>query len=512
MKNKSNSSEITPISTAFTLNALQLLAIMHKRMLKKTAQPTSNEAHMGTLVMKFGGSTVGTAAALSQVLSIILHEEKRWDNLIVVASALDGITDMMLEAAQLAQIGSARGYRRIAATIRTRHLALVELLPLGNLESTALQADIDRLLFEMLDICQQVANTSNEKLLPQISDAVAGVGERLSARIIAAMLRHNDVRSVAIDGSDIIVTDDEFGNANPILKETEQRIEQNLAPMLSRKIVPVVTGYIGATRSGNPTTIGRGGSDYTASIISQCIHADEVWIWSDVDGMMSTDPRQVANAQIINELSYAEVAELAYFGARILHARMIKPLQDNDISLRIKNVYKPQHPGTVIHGDVDDQQHTLKAVTNIQGFVITASRTGPVHDLIERVHEALYQASGSHMDTMLVSQSSSHTQICFVIPTTSGVETSNALSQMVYEALETVQDQDWNVAPIHIITVIGQNLDRHNELIARIFDSLQGTNILGVSQGPSGCSMSIVLSPTDGPIALSHIHDLVLAG
>ncbi|MCB0186834.1 MAG: aspartate kinase, partial [Caldilineaceae bacterium] len=238
-------------------------------MLKKTAQPTSNEAHMGTLVMKFGGSTVGTAAALSQVLSIILHEEKRWDNLIVVASALDGITDMMLEAAQLAQIGSARGYRRIAATIRTRHLALVELLPLGNLESTALQADIDRLLFEMLDICQQVANTSNEKLLPQISDAVAGVGERLSARIIAAMLRHNDVRSVAIDGSDIIVTDDEFGNANPILKETEQRIEQNLAPMLSRKIVPVVTGYIGATRSGNPTTIGRGGSDYTASIISQ---------------------------------------------------------------------------------------------------------------------------------------------------------------------------------------------------------------------------------------------------
>lgn len=466
---------------------------------------------MGTLVMKFGGSTVGTAAALAQVLSIILHEEKRWDNLIVVASALDGITDMMLEAAQLAQIGSARGYRRIAATIRTRHLALVELLPLGNLESTALQADIDRLLFEMLDICQQVANTPSEKLLPQISDAVAGVGERLSARIIAAMLRHNDVRSVAIDGSDIIVTDDAFGNANPILEETRNRIEQNLAPMLSRQIVPVVTGYIGATQAGNPTTIGRGGSDYTASIISQCIHADEVWIWSDVDGMMSTDPRQVSSATIIEELSYSEVAELAYFGARILHARMIKPLQENNIALRIKNVYKPQHPGTIIHSNFDDQQHTLKAVTNIQGFVITAYRSGPVHDLIERVHEALYQASGSQMDTMLVSQSSSHTQICFVIPTTSGIETSNALSQMVYEALETVQGQDWTVSPVHIITAIGSNLDKHNEIVANIFEALQGMSILGIAQGPSGCSLSIILNPVDGVEALTCIHDLVLA-
>ena len=160
---------------------------------------------MTTLVMKFGGSAVGTVAALTQVLSIILHEVNHRDRLIVVASALDGVTDMLLEAAHLAQVANQRGYRRIAATLRTRHLALAEQLPLGTQERNALNADIDRLLFEMLDECQSVANNPNESLSPEISDRIIGVGEKLSARIIAALLRNNDLRGVAFDGTDVIV-------------------------------------------------------------------------------------------------------------------------------------------------------------------------------------------------------------------------------------------------------------------------------------------------------------------
>ncbi|QPC80789.1 aspartate kinase [Phototrophicus methaneseepsis] len=465
---------------------------------------------MGTLVMKFGGSTLGTPAALAQVLSIILHEEKQWDHLVVVVSALDGVTDMMLEAAQLAQIGSARGYRRIAATIRTRHLALVENLPLGNLESTALQADIDRLLFEMLDTCQQVSNTPSDTLSPEISDAVAGVGEKLSARIIAAMLRHNDVRSVAIDGTDIIVTDSTYGNANPIQDKTCERIEQNLMPMLSRKIVPVVTGFIGVTETGKATTMGRGGSDYTASILSLCVDAKEVWIWSDVDGMMSADPREIESARIIPELAYEEVSELAYFGARILHARMIKPLRDHSIALRIKNVYKPQHPGTHIHANADSSTNTIKAVTSIHGFIITTGRHEAVYELIEQVHQVLYQASGSHMDTMLVSQSSSHTMVCFVVPTSVGIEATGSLNQIVDDALASVEGEDWDVSPVRIVTAIGKNMDTHNEMTARIFQRLSDLRLLGVAQGPSGCSLSLVLLPNESKQALERIHELVL--
>jgi aspartate kinase len=304
---------------------------------------TTNQTYrqiMNTLIMKFGGNAVGTVTALTQVLSIILHEEKRWDKLIVVVSALDGVTDMLLEAAHLAQLSNQRGYRRIAATLRTRHLALIDQLPLGQNERHALSADIDHLLFEMLDVCQSVANTPTEHLSAQISDRIIQVGERLSARIVAALLRQNHLRGVAMDGTDIIVTDDIFGNATPQLEPTQQRIETHLTPLLERQIIPVVTGFIGGTADGQVTTMGRGGSDYTASVLSICTQAKEVWLWSDVDGMMSTDPREVDNARVIETLTYQEVAEMAHFGARILHPRMIQPLAKAQIPLRIKNIYK----------------------------------------------------------------------------------------------------------------------------------------------------------------------------
>jgi aspartate kinase len=278
--------------------------------------------------MKFGGSSVGTAAALTQVVGIVLHEYERWDRLIIVASALEGVTDSLLEAAHLAGLSNRRGYRRITATIRTRHLSLVEQLPLGPTERSALNADIDRLLFDMLDVCQAVADLTTDTVPLNKLDAIISVGERLAARIIAALLRQNHLRSVALDATDLIVTDDTFTNANPDMTLTRARIQEHLLPMLDRRIVPVVTGYIGGTVKGEPTTLGRGGSDLSASILGTCSDAREVWIWTDVDGMMSTDPREVENARVIPEMTYDEAAELAYFGARILHARMIAPLRE----------------------------------------------------------------------------------------------------------------------------------------------------------------------------------------
>lgn len=464
---------------------------------------------MGTLTMKFGGASVGTATALTQVLSIILQEHERWENLVVVVSALDGVTDMLLEAAHLAQLGNRRGYRRIVATLRTRHLALVENLPLVNAESMALQAEIDRLLFDMLDTCQAMVDypeTSQAAI-----DQIIGVGERLAARIVAVLLRGSSLRGVAVDATDLIITDNVFGNATPIIALTRQHIKQNLLPMLTRDIIPVITGFIGATENGQPTTLGRGGSDYTASIIAVCVDTDEVWMWTDVDGMMTTDPQEIPEARTIPELSYDEVAEQAYFGARILHARMIGPLREQRIPLWIKNIFKPRDPGTVIHHIDSEQAHTIKAVATIHGISLISAYSGPLTEITRIADETLFSATGNHAEVMISAQSSDRSFLCFVIPTSAGPEAVRTTRvELEQRLLSRESKTPWTLQPVMVITVIGTHIDRQSHLTARIFDILSGIQILGLAQGPSNCSLSLVLKIEDSEEALQRIHDLVL--
>ncbi|RMG73304.1 MAG: aspartate kinase [Chloroflexi bacterium] len=460
-----------------------------------------------TLVMKFGGSTVGTTTALTQVISIILHEYERWDRLIVVASALEGVTDALIEAAHLAQLSNRRGYRRIVATIRTRHLALVEKLPLSKEERSDLETDIDQLLFDMLDVCQGLSHApdinSGEKI-----DQIIGVGERLTTRIIAALLRENDVRGVAVDATDFIVTDNTYGNAKPLLPETCQKVNHYLLPMLDRQIVPVITGFIGATSDGKPTTLGRGGSDYTASILAICMDANEVWMWTDVDGLMSTDPREVDDAHVIPELSYSEVSEMAYFGARILHSRMVKPLRERNIPLWIKNVFKPQQPGTYVANHVNQNgTNRIKAATMIHGVGLYAEQSGPLIGITELVNQTLDEVIGTQADVMITAQSSNHTFMCFVIPTSAGPDALHQMQNALSSRL-LGEFQAWQVKPVSILSVIGNGLDILPRLTARVLMALDDIQILALSQGPSHCSLSIVVAPEDADKALRRIHAL----
>ncbi|MFW5748877.1 MAG: aspartate kinase [Chloroflexota bacterium] len=466
---------------------------------------------MATLTMKFGGTCLGTPAALTQVISIILQEHERWDQLIVVASALDGVTDALIEAAHLAQLSNRRGYRRIIATVRTRHLALVDKLPLGPDERGGLRADIDQLLFEMLDVCQNLSDMPLEagSAADQI-DQVIGVGERLAARIIAALLRENKLRGVAVDATDFVITDDTFNNATPDLIETQARIQQILIPMLSRNIIPVVTGFIGATTDGRPTTLGRGGSDYTASIVGICTQSDAVWMWTEVDGMMSTDPREVETAQVIPELSYSEVAELAFFGARILHARMIEPLQRSDIPLYIKNVFKPQQPGTVVRSKSKDNTHRIKAVTVIQGIGLRANRAGSLHGITELVSDTLEEKVGSPADVMIASQSSKSTFLCFVIPTSAGPDAVHSAEHALVKVLDNhpENDEPWQVMPVSVVTAIGAQLDERPDVMAQVLVAVGDAPLLGIAQGPARCSLSLIVLPEHADAVLERVHSL----
>lgn len=466
---------------------------------------------MGTLVMKFGGHSVGNTMTLTQVLSIILQERERWDKLLVVVSALEGVTDQILEATRLAQISNHRGYRRIIATLRTRHLALVDHLPLGTNERQTILADIDRLLFEMIDQLQSIAEAPREELSPETTDPIIGVGERIAARIIAALVRQNNIRAVAIDSQGLIVTDETFGNAIPDVNASCERIQENLLPMLDRQILPIITGFIGATPDGRITTLGRGGSDYTASVMGICADANEVWIWTDVDGMMTTDPRDIPKAKVIPMMSYQEVAEMAYFGARVLHARMVGPLQEARIPLRIKNVFKPQQPGTLIYETNARQMRSPKAVTTIQALGLRAERSGPLSDIAAIVNKIFVQAAGSPAEVMIASQSSTMSFLCFIIPTSSGQAALSAATELLENELtQNPTDIDWQITPVGVVTVIGSHLNEMPSLIANIFLKLANIPLLATAHGPSNCSFSVVIRQDDIPEAQQRIHDFVL--
>lgn len=465
---------------------------------------------MTTLIMKFGGSAVGLNLGLTQMLSIVLHESERWKKLLIVVSALDGVTDQLLEAAHLAQLNNGRGYRRIVANLRQRHIALIDSLPLGITEKKALETDIDQMLFEMLAVCQTLSETGEESA-PETIYGIVAVGERLSARIVAALLRQNGQRSVAIDATDLIITDSVFGNATPNFAMTRQRITESLMPMLERKIIPVITGFIASTLTGKITILGRGGSDYTASILGACTDAAEVWIWTDVDGMMTADPHEIPNAHSIPTVSYDEAAELAYFGARILHPRMIEPLRERTIPLRVRNVFKPGQPGTLVQSSAEEQIGGIKAVTSIQGLGIAAAQSGSLSKVSALVDDTLFEITGSRADVMIASQTTSSSFVAFVIPTNAGQDAAHELQIEVERQLQENAAYDgFSARLVSIVTAIGAHMDQQYSVTIEILRRVADIKLLAIAHGPGGGSVSLVSEVEDGKTILNRIHDLIL--
>lgn len=445
------------------------------------------------------------------MLGIVMQEVPRWNRLVLVVSALDGVTDALIDAAHLAQFGNERGYRRIAANLRARHLALAEGLALGKIELAALQADLDKLLFELLNTFQRITGRNRETLSPESIDAVVSTGERLAARIVAMLLRQNGLRTVAIDATDIMITDDVFGSATPNIRLTQDKINTDLLPMLDRGILPVLTGFIGATTTGKPTTLGRGGSDYSASIFAVCTQAKEVWVWSDVDGIMSADPHEVPDARVVAELSYPEMAELAYFGARILHARMVAPLKEHNIPLRVKNVYKPQGAGTVIHSGAN-VVGVVKSVTQIQGLGFKAAQSGPLTAIVAAVNAHLQQHIGAPADVMIASQAASGSFVTCIVPNSAGPDAvTNLTESFTHELLESAELSHWSVEPVSIVTAIGDGINTAPKLTGRVIDALGDLPLPGISIGAGGCSLSLVVRASDSDTALRRLHKVAVS-
>jgi len=466
---------------------------------------------MATLVMKFGGAAVGTSASLQQVLRIITQQAERWQHVLVVVSALDGVTDALLEAAKLAQIDDTRSYRRITANLRSRHFAMIEQLILGSPEQKALHAEIDQLLSNLLDACQQIAQSLEAELAARDSDRVVAVGERMAAHIVAAALRQRGIRSVAVDGAELLITDDRHGNANPDLGMTAQNVQKLLAPMLQRGTLPVVTGFIGKTAQGATTTVGRGGTDYSASILSALLPAQAMWLWANVDGIMTADPRLLANARTVPKLSYQEAADLANFGARILHTRMIGPLADCRLPLQIKNIHDPDAAGTLVAAEAEPGTATIKAVTSIHGMLLRCDTLPAPRSAGSRSRQDILRGLGWQGPTFMEAQAATSSRICVLVPTSLGSHRASRLEKRWRKQLDASDEgRSWQIEPVVLVTLVGRDLQRAPRLLAQCLEQIDGQILHGLGFGASHSSFTLVLPLAAERESLKRLHELVL--
>lgn len=466
---------------------------------------------MTTLTMKFGGTSVGNAEALAQAADIVLEQAQKWDYLAVVVSAMNGVTDALTQGALTAASGDDQTYRAIVADLRVRHYRAVDVLLNQDGERAQLLAMVDEYLDEFAVFCRSVHIMG--KVTPRDMDAITSLGERINARILAALLCQHGAKSEAVDATELIVTDDTFQNAVPLMDATRSRVSARLGPLLKKGIIPIVTGFIGATESGTTTTLGRGGSDYSASILGDCLDADEVWTWTDVDGVMTADPHTVPDARVIPVLSYSEVGELAYFGAKVLHPRTIRLVVERGIPLWVKNTFNPACPGTRIVREPESTPGTVKAVTAIKGLsMITVEGRGMmgVPGIAARTFAAV---AGQGASVLMISQASSEQSICFIIPTETVPPVIRAIEEeMALELARRDIDRVWSLDDVVIVTAVGAGMRGTPGVAARIFGALSrgDINIIAIAQGSSECSISLVVAADAAADAVRQIHREVI--
>lgn len=464
------------------------------------------------LVMKFGGTSVGSAQAISETAALITNIQERWQDVVVVASAMGSkpvkVTDLLLDGASAAARGDVKTALQNAALLRQIHRDTIS--NLLTTEREAVLAENGAFIDHFESLCQAVAILG--ELSPRALDTIGGMGERMSVRILAAHLREQGHPAEAVDASELILTDSRYQNASPQMVQTAERTQARIRPLLAEGVIPVVTGFIGADASGVQTTLGRGGSDYSAAILGQVLDADEVWIWTDVDGVMTADPRLVQEAQSIPELSFREVSELAFYGARVLHPKTMRPCIENNIPLRIKNTFNPHHPGTVIVPHRTNPTGGIKAVTSVNELsLVTVEGKGMlgIPGIAARTFGAVAQTGHS---VLLISQASSEQSICFATHSGHAFRVTEALKTEFAKELERRDiDAVRSQQPVSIVTVVGAGMQGMPGIAGRVFTALgdSGVNVIAIAQGSSECSISVVVEEREAGTAVQSIHNLI---
>lgn len=458
------------------------------------------------LVMKFGGTSMGSAERIRAVAEICAGQS-RSRRVVTVVSAMSKITDLLLNTLRHAEAGDAAGVEANRTQLENRHLeTCAALLPAA--QQPPVEVEIRALIGEFMRIAGGIRMLGERP--PRSVDEAIAIGERLSALLLASYLESQGYRSEAVNAAEVIVTDAVFGNATPLMEPTARKAEVRLRPLLEAGAMPIVTGFNGATEDGRPTTLGRGGSDFSASTLAAALDAGELYIWTDVNGIMTADPRLVPNAAVLDEVTYAEAAELAYNGAKVLHPRTLAPLVASNIPAWSKNSFDPARPGTAIVARLQSPGGP-RAVTSMTNVALLSIEplSGEIHGtrLMARALEALVRSSA---EVLAVSSSSYRQNFCFLVRTD---ELAGALECLEEEfSLELTHGY---VAPVGVdenvglLAVVGEGMKGSPGVAGRIFTAIsrENVNIIAIAQGSSELTIAIVVRQDGVEKAVRAIHE-----
>ncbi|UKJ08138.1 bifunctional aspartate kinase/homoserine dehydrogenase I [Solitalea lacus] len=455
-------------------------------------------------VLKFGGSSVESAENIEKVVSIVKKKSKE-DKLAVVVSALRGVTDMLI-AAGTAASKSEESYKELLSEIENRHLAEVrKLIPIAGQSSVLSQ--VKKILNDLENTCEGVFLIG--ELSAKTLDKIMSKGELLSSYIISEKMKSDGLNASLKDSRDLIKTDARFGKASVDFETTNLRAWQYFNQASDITVLP---GFVGSSESGETTTLGRGGSDYTAAIIAGALNADELEIWTDVSGMMTADPRLVIQAYPIEQISYGEAFELSHFGAKVIYPPTIQPVLEKKIPVWVKNTFAPDDSGTLIHenGQSNGKDTMVKGISSIDKIALLSlegSGMVGVPGFSKRLFESL---AHQNVNVILITQSSSEHSICVAINDADVIKAKTAIdSEFAYEISVKKVDPVMIERDLSIVALIGDKMKNHAGVSGKMFSALgrNGVNIRAIAQGSSEKNISTVINQKDVKKALNVIHE-----
>lgn len=459
----------------------------------------------GPIVMKFGGTSIADARRMSQAATIVQRQLRRRP--VVVVSALAGVTDLLLDLAEVAPHGDLRRVERRIEALRRRHRGVVQALVRNAGRRQQTLQRLDAKLSELSNVCYGVLLL--RELSQRSRDLISSFGERLSARLLAAVLLERGITASYVDARRMVVTSEHHGAARVDFQRTNPRVRRTLRPLVARRRVPVVTGFVGATREGVTTTLGRSGSDYTASIVGAALRAAEIQIWKEVDGVCTADPSLIPDARVVPHLSYREAAEISHFGAEVVHPQTMLPAMREGISIRIKNTFRPDAAGTLITRRT--QPGTPLILSSIDSVsLVTVEGTGFIGTpgTILRVLQIVGNAG---VNIYMISMASSEYNLSFLIQRSDTARAMAALERdLRYE--REVEGSIRNIsveAPMAVVAVVGSQMKGKVGIAGRVFGALGdgGVNVVAIAQGSSEYNISVVVRSRDMKRALTCIHE-----
>jgi len=459
------------------------------------------------IIMKFGGTSVATGENIRKIAKLIASNINKGHQVVAVVSAIDGVTEKLIEAAERAEKRDKDFINKFKQELLDKHLKVAEEAISDAHIRKEIQSTITATLEELEKVLTGIVYVG--ELTPRSKDYILSFGERLSAPILYGSLKDIGLNSCFMTGAEAgIVTDDNFGEANPLMNVTRLQVKERVEPLLKRGIVPVITGFIAATQDGVTTTLGRGGSDYTATLIGAALEAEEIWIWTDVDGLMTSDPKIVPNAKTLPEISFKEALEMAVFGAKAMHPRALEPIMDKDTIVRIKNIFNPEGPETILVREVKVKPGTtVKAVTLLKDVaLINISGAGMVGapGTAAKVFEVLGK---NKINILMISQGASEANISLVVRRNVLEKAVNALELALLGGglIREINAED----DVCVISVVGAGMRNTPGIASRVFTAVarKGINVRMIAQGSSELNISFVVKEADGAAAAQAIHE-----